>query len=111
MLYELEQFLEQNNYDLDNLAFYLKILDFKQEKTNRNIVLTPSIAITSSLLTCVISPFKVFHPLEILEILRIEEISNYTCHLDFGLLHQHVLPQLDQQDYHAHSKTHLDQHR
>ena len=38
MLYELEQFLEQNNYDLDNLAFYLKIIDFKQEKTNRNIV-------------------------------------------------------------------------
>jgi len=30
--------LEKNNYDLDNLAFYLKIIDFKQEKTNRNIV-------------------------------------------------------------------------
>ena len=38
MLYELEQFLEQNNYDLDNLAFYLKVMDFRQEKTNRNIV-------------------------------------------------------------------------
>jgi hypothetical protein len=30
--------MEANNYDLDNLAFYLKVVDFRQEKTNRNIV-------------------------------------------------------------------------
>lgn len=31
VLYELEQFLQQQGVDLDSLAFYIKVLDFKAE--------------------------------------------------------------------------------
>ena len=35
MLYELETFLESKNYDLDLLAFYIKVLEFKSDEANR----------------------------------------------------------------------------
>jgi len=35
MLYELENFLEENGYDLDLLAFYIKVLEFKSDESNK----------------------------------------------------------------------------
>ena len=35
MLYELENFLEENGYDLDLLAFYIKVLEFKSDEANK----------------------------------------------------------------------------
>lgn len=35
ILYELENFLETKSYDLDMLAFYIKVLEFKSDESNR----------------------------------------------------------------------------
>ena len=38
VLFDLEQHLTKNSVDLDQLAFYIKVLDFKSESSNRNII-------------------------------------------------------------------------
>lgn len=38
VLYELEQHMTGKGIDLDELGFYIKVLEFKAEANNRNIV-------------------------------------------------------------------------
>ena len=37
-LFELEQYLQEQRVDLNTLAFYVKVIEFKHDSTNPNIV-------------------------------------------------------------------------